>query len=330
MQLASSNPAKVFANGLTRRVRSLDAHSAEITVHGVRPVDLAAADDKPIAPADAEFTSANNVLQIDDPKIVAMAREAKGSETSPAKIPVALERYVHRVMTNKNFTQAFATAAEVAESREGDCTEHAVLLAALARACGIPSRVAIGLVYVASAGGFGYHMWTEMYLGGQWVPFDAVMGRGGPAPRISSSPTPAWPAPRPTPVSSPWRRWPGNSRSPSCRPNDRALSDSLDLASNASQRPAQSRRRGTGPAASNDATSRFVALGALALLAFGVTFLSVKAVRSWQHRAGRRPARHGLDSRRRVHDGERIAQSAPTSRRRTACTWTAFGWTRPK
>ena len=41
-----------------------------------------------------------------------------------------------------------ATAAEVARSREGDCTEHAVLLAALARARGIPARVAMGLVYV--------------------------------------------------------------------------------------------------------------------------------------------------------------------------------------
>ena len=82
-------------------------------------------------------------------------------------------------MTNKNFTQTFATAAEVAESREGDCTEHAVLLAALARACGIPSRVAVGLVYVKSVGGFGYHMWTEVYLQGQWFPLDATLGDAG-------------------------------------------------------------------------------------------------------------------------------------------------------
>ncbi len=82
-------------------------------------------------------------------------------------------------MTKKNFSQAFASAAEVAESREGDCTEHAVLLAALLRACGIPSRVAIGLVYVEHAGGFGYHMWTEAYLDGQWLPLDGIMGQGG-------------------------------------------------------------------------------------------------------------------------------------------------------
>jgi transglutaminase-like putative cysteine protease len=39
--------------------------------------------------------------------------------------------------------------------------------------------VAIGLVYVESAGAFGYHMWTEVYLHGRWVPLDATVGRGG-------------------------------------------------------------------------------------------------------------------------------------------------------
>ena len=38
-----------------------------------------------------------------------------------------------------------------------------VLLAALARARGIPSRAAVGLVYVGALKGFGYHMWTEVW-----------------------------------------------------------------------------------------------------------------------------------------------------------------------
>jgi hypothetical protein len=39
--------------------------------------------------------------------------------------------------------------------------------------------VAIGLVYVERLGGFGYHMWTELHLDGQWVPLDGIMGQGG-------------------------------------------------------------------------------------------------------------------------------------------------------
>src|SRR5205085_515826 len=80
----------------------------------------------------------------------------------------------------RNFTEALATADEVARTLEGDCTEFAMLTAALLRAAGIPSRTAIGLVYVDLARGpvFGFHMWTEAWVRGQWVPLDATLGRG--------------------------------------------------------------------------------------------------------------------------------------------------------
>lgn len=57
------------------------------------------------------------------------------------------------------------------ENREGDCNEHAVLLAAMARAAGIPARVETGLVYLN--GRFYYHAWNLLYLG-EWVTADAV------------------------------------------------------------------------------------------------------------------------------------------------------------
>jgi transglutaminase-like putative cysteine protease len=54
-----------------------------------------------------------------------------------------------------------------------------VLLAAMARARKIPSRVVVGVVYVASLSSFGGHMWTEVFINGLWVPLDATLGRGG-------------------------------------------------------------------------------------------------------------------------------------------------------
>ena len=77
-----------------------------------------------------------------------------------------------------------ASAAETARTRRGDCTEHGVLLAAMLRAAGIPSRVACGLIYVDGFVGseniFGYHMWAEALLDvhGQptWVDLDATLG----------------------------------------------------------------------------------------------------------------------------------------------------------
>ena len=43
---------------------------------------------------------------------------------------------------------------------------------------GIPSRVTVGLLYVPQLSAFGGHMWTEVYLQGQWVPLDATLGKG--------------------------------------------------------------------------------------------------------------------------------------------------------
>jgi hypothetical protein len=178
VELTSGDPAKIFAAGPTQAIRSLGPHATEITVRSLRPGD-AASGKKSSEPAAKQYSAANSTLQISDPRVKAMAQEAKGNLTNSQQIAVALERYVYRTIAKKNFTQAFATAAEVAASREGDCTEHAVLLAALARVCQIPSRVAIGLVYVDSVQGFGYHMWTEVYLDGQWIPLDATLGQGG-------------------------------------------------------------------------------------------------------------------------------------------------------
>ena len=82
-------------------------------------------------------------------------------------------------MKKKNFSTALASAAEVAKSLEGDCTEHACLLAAMLRVQKIPSRVAVGLVYADRLAAFGGHMWTEAWLDGKWVPLDATLGKGG-------------------------------------------------------------------------------------------------------------------------------------------------------
>jgi len=65
-------------------------------------------------------------------------------------------------------------ALETLRNRVGDCNEHAVLLAGLARASGIPAEVEAGLVY--QNGRFYYHAWNVLHLG-RWITADAVMGQ---------------------------------------------------------------------------------------------------------------------------------------------------------
>jgi hypothetical protein len=128
--------------------------------------------------ADREYLSANAFLNTEDPEIKAMAKVAQADATTPYAIADNLRRYVTEVIAEKGMDVAFATASEVCRQKEGDCTEHSVLLAALGRACGLPSRVAAGLVYVPQINDqkdvFGFHMWTQFLIGDTWVDFDAA------------------------------------------------------------------------------------------------------------------------------------------------------------
>ncbi len=173
----NADPLNVFVAGASQRIEAIDEHTAEITVRAIRPGDPATLHAKAREPT-PEDLSANSLIQSDDKRIVEMARAASKG-TVPWQIATQLESAVHESMRSRNFSQAFATAAEVAQTLEGDCTEHAVLLAALCRARKIPARVAIGLVYFPEAGGFAYHMWNEVWIRDRWVPLDATLGRGG-------------------------------------------------------------------------------------------------------------------------------------------------------
>jgi hypothetical protein len=65
-------------------------------------------------------------------------------------------------------------AVSTLENRAGDCNEHAVLMAALARAAGIPAKIEAGLVYLN--GRFYYHAWNLLYLG-KWITVDSLFGQ---------------------------------------------------------------------------------------------------------------------------------------------------------
>ena len=96
-----------------------------------------------------------------------------GDETDPARKATKLVEWVHREMTQAP-SVTLPSARAVLASRRGDCNEHAVLLAALARAAGIPARVVAGVVYAND--GFYYHAWDELWLG-RWVSADAIFGQ---------------------------------------------------------------------------------------------------------------------------------------------------------
>ncbi|AQT67683.1 putative protein involved in cytokinesis, contains TGc (transglutaminase/protease-like) domain [Anaerohalosphaera lusitana] len=117
-------------------------------------------------------------VQSEDETIKQLAQQATKDCETTAQAVKKIERFVHGYITAKDLSVGYASAAEVAQSKQGDCTEHAVLTTAMCRAVGIPSRVVTGLLYVDGLFGseqvFGGHAWSEAYVNGQWVGLDAT------------------------------------------------------------------------------------------------------------------------------------------------------------
>ena len=166
--------ADTVPSGETQQVETLDEWTLKVTV---------AAAAEPTgrhrgSPGD-EFTASTQFLQCTDARVIDHANRAAPGGFDVWKTCRSMEKYVHEKLRSKNFSTALASAAEVARTLEGDCTEHAVLLAAMLRVKRIPSRIAVGLVYIESQISFGGHMWTEAFVDGRWIPLDATLGRGG-------------------------------------------------------------------------------------------------------------------------------------------------------
>jgi Transglutaminase-like superfamily len=165
------NPARAqLGSELSRRTgRKVAAGQSQLTV-----------DAGPYAPSKdrvrAAHRKASFILDYDEPvfaPLLARLREAHGARPTVAELVAFTDAHIAK----KNLTRGFDIASVVARRGEGDCTEHAVLLAALARASGHPARVVTGLALVQGPKGalaFG-HAWTEVHAGGRWVPADAAL-----------------------------------------------------------------------------------------------------------------------------------------------------------
>jgi hypothetical protein len=120
------------------------------------------------------FLQPSPFIQSDHKKIEMLAKEIVGSNDDiPLNKAKKLVDWVHKNI-RKRPVLSLPDALSTLENREGDCNEHAVLLAALTRSAGIPARVEAGLVYLK--GRFYYHAWNLLYLG-KWITADALFGQ---------------------------------------------------------------------------------------------------------------------------------------------------------
>jgi transglutaminase-like putative cysteine protease len=175
------DPAEFFFTGPAQQLEALGPGLAKLTVRAIRP-DIPQRVGEPEKPPVEADLAANNLIQTEDALVRELAAEvfpvsAEASQPDDWQWALACEQFVHRMIERKVLTEAFRSAAEVARTRQGDCTEHAVLLAALCRVHGIPARVVTGLVAVGDL--YGFHMWNEVWIQDRWIPLDATLARGG-------------------------------------------------------------------------------------------------------------------------------------------------------
>ena len=165
-----------------QHVTWLDDRHARVRVD----LDATPADDTSFEPV---HLAASTMIDRNDPKIIQLVEQALGENhrtMTDVQKAHALRAFVYAYVEAKDLSVGMGSASETARTRQGDCTEHAVLLAAMLRVAGIPSRVATGLMYVDEFIGqrhvLGGHMWTQAWLAdaddqgapsrGRWIDLD--------------------------------------------------------------------------------------------------------------------------------------------------------------
>lgn len=118
-------------------------------------------------------------IESDAPELRSAVRGIAAAQNDIGKMK-RLERLARRRLKDEDFDGHYS-ALQSWRRRAGDCTEDATLLAGLARAAGIPARVASGLIYSreryhGARNAFMPHSWVVAYVDGSWKSFDISFG----------------------------------------------------------------------------------------------------------------------------------------------------------
>jgi transglutaminase-like putative cysteine protease len=126
--------------------------------------------------AEPRYLEATAFIQSTAPEIIAAAKKAVGDAGDVVTATSRLSTWVFEHVRDE-YVPAYSNALEALKSGRGDCTEHSILFVAMARALGIPARVAVGVAYWPPGNGFGWHAWAEVYAGGSWYTVDPTWGQ---------------------------------------------------------------------------------------------------------------------------------------------------------
>jgi len=165
--LSGLDPADLDGSGQTAASGTIEVVDPRGLTPGPAPADL------------SRFLRPEPLLESDAPEVRAEAEKAAAGAPTPRLRAERLVRHVNAILEKKP-TVSLPSALEVLKTRIGDCNEHTALYVAMARSLGLPSRVAVGLVYLRGA--FYYHAWPEVWVEesrgrGLWLPVDPTLNQ---------------------------------------------------------------------------------------------------------------------------------------------------------
>jgi hypothetical protein len=119
-------------------------------------------------------------MQYDHPRLEKIAKAFRNRAVPDAEKMNMLAKAARQKLQIIDFAGHYS-AADAIMRRRGDCSEDAVVLAALGRAVGIPTRVVSGLAYAREryhgvSHSFLPHSWTIAWIDGRWQSFDMSLG----------------------------------------------------------------------------------------------------------------------------------------------------------
>lgn len=135
-----------------------------VTVHNEGSAGLGSCGDE------TQYLAATPYVQSEAPEVTALAAEITRDKGKALEQIRALATWVYANL-DKRPVIGLPDALTTLANRQGDCNEHAVLLAALARAAKLPSRIAAGVML--HEGRFYYHAWNEICTPQGWLSVDS-------------------------------------------------------------------------------------------------------------------------------------------------------------
>ena len=181
VHLEGGDPAGVFVTGPTQQVKSVDAHTAEVTVYAIRPGEPGGNSRRPRRLADRRRSRAQRHHAERRPggrgPGQAGRRRRDRSVARGGRLGAVRQSGDHQ----EGLFAGICHGGRGSEITRGRLHRARSVLGGVGPRTGDPGSRGhgIGVCEVQGKAGFLYHMWTEVYIDGRWIPIDGTLAQGG-------------------------------------------------------------------------------------------------------------------------------------------------------